>query len=181
MDRKVAASRCADYAPGTVQKALERAMALAPPPVARGKIVQKPNMLMGARAEKAVSTHPEILRAAIRAFRAAGASRIMVGESPGYQRIESAAKACGLSEVIEEEGAETAISRAASRWTIPTEPSSRPSNCRDRASRHRHLPPQAQDPYPAAVHRRHQEPLRDRARLREGGLPFPLPGTPSAR
>jgi uncharacterized protein (DUF362 family)/Pyruvate/2-oxoacid:ferredoxin oxidoreductase delta subunit len=109
MDRRVAASRCAEYGAEAVEKALERAMALAPPPDARGKIVLlKPNALMGARPEKAVSTHPEILRAAIRAFRAAGASRIMVGESPGYQSMESAAIACGLSEVIESEGAEMA-------------------------------------------------------------------------
>jgi uncharacterized protein (DUF362 family)/ferredoxin len=109
MEKRVAASRCADYAPGAVEKALERALELAPPPDVRGKVVLlKPNMLMGARAEKAVSTHPEVLRAAIRAFRAAGASRILVGESPGYQSMESAAVACGLSEVIESEGVEAA-------------------------------------------------------------------------
>ncbi len=69
-------------------------------------VLIKPNMLLGASPDKAVCTHPEIVRAVVRMVRDAGAKRILVGDSPGVGRLESVAKKSGILDVIKEEGAE---------------------------------------------------------------------------
>jgi uncharacterized protein (DUF362 family) len=71
-------------------------------------VLLKPNLLKGAPPEKAVATHPEIIRAVIRSLRAAGngsSARISVGDSPAWGSFESAARASGYTAVCEEEGA----------------------------------------------------------------------------
>ncbi len=107
MDKRVALRPCADYSDAALDAAIREAMDLAPPPDLRGKsVLLKVNMLKGAKPDEAVSTHPDFVRAVIRAFRARGASRIVVGDSPGYQSMESAAETCGILEAIRAEDAE---------------------------------------------------------------------------
>lgn len=71
---------------------------------AGSRVLLKPNLVFGRPADKAVNTHPEILRAAIALAREAGASRITVGDSPGFGTAKAAAKASGLAAVAAEEG-----------------------------------------------------------------------------
>jgi uncharacterized protein (DUF362 family)/Pyruvate/2-oxoacid:ferredoxin oxidoreductase delta subunit len=107
MDKRVALLPCADYSATALDSCFREAMRLAPPPDVRGKrVLLKPNILKGAGPEKAVCTHPEFVAAAIRAFRALGAERITVGDSPGYPGVERAAVASGISAAIAAEGAE---------------------------------------------------------------------------
>jgi uncharacterized protein (DUF362 family)/Pyruvate/2-oxoacid:ferredoxin oxidoreductase delta subunit len=83
---KVSISRCATYDPSDIEVAL--AAALSPLGgmaafVSPGqRVLLKVNLLSRALPERAVTTHPEIVRAAIRAVRACG-GEATVGDSPG--------------------------------------------------------------------------------------------------
>jgi len=109
MSSIVSIRACASYDPALVSEAVASALgaleaAFAFPNV-KGKIVLlKPNMLIAVDKERAVSTHPEILRAAIREFKKRGAE-VWVGESPAVHGSLFAAKKCGLLPVSEAEGA----------------------------------------------------------------------------
>lgn len=67
-------------------------------------VLLKPNMLAGKAPEKAVTTHPEILRALIREVQQAG-GEAWVGDSPGIGSCEQVARKCGILAVVEETGA----------------------------------------------------------------------------
>ena len=73
------------------------------------KILIKPNLLSAKEPDKAVTTHPEIVRAAIQLVKKAGATPI-VGDSPGgaYKDmdIKKLWEITGMSVVCEKEGAE---------------------------------------------------------------------------
>jgi uncharacterized protein (DUF362 family)/NAD-dependent dihydropyrimidine dehydrogenase PreA subunit len=108
MKPAVSLQALADYCPAAVAPALDALLAplggMAAFVHPGQKVLLKPNMLAGRAPEKAVTTHPEILRAVIRAARAAGGI-ISVGDSPGVGAPEQVARRCGLLSVIEEEGA----------------------------------------------------------------------------
>lgn len=70
------------------------------------RVILKPNLVFGRGVERAINTHPAILRAAARLAREAGASWIGVGDSPGFGTARAAAKICGIAAVVEEEGLE---------------------------------------------------------------------------
>jgi uncharacterized protein (DUF362 family)/Pyruvate/2-oxoacid:ferredoxin oxidoreductase delta subunit len=69
------------------------------------RVLIKPNLLKAAPPEAAVTTHPEIVRAAIRLVREAGGIP-MVGDSPGLGELRKVCVKAGLMDVIQEEGAE---------------------------------------------------------------------------
>lgn len=69
------------------------------------RVLIKPNMLEGMPPEKAVTTHPEVIRALIRQVKKAGAIPI-VGDSPGISSTLKAAEKCGILAVCQEEEAE---------------------------------------------------------------------------
>lgn len=107
MTTDVAIRPCADYEPKAVARAVAEAWEAAGGPDPKGKtVLLKPNLIKGALPEEAATTHPEILRAVIRLCASKGAARIVVGESPGYQGFEAAARKSRIMEVIEEEGVE---------------------------------------------------------------------------
>jgi len=100
--------RCASYEEASVADAVASAIAGAEaagtfPEVAGRTVLLKPNMLSAAEPERSVSTHPEVLRAAIREFRKRGAE-VAVGESPAVHGSVFAARKCGLLAVAEAEG-----------------------------------------------------------------------------
>lgn len=66
-------------------------------------VLIKPNMVEGLPPDKAVTTHPEVVRAVIRQVRAAGAIPV-VGDSPGVSTTQKAAEKCGIYSVCREEG-----------------------------------------------------------------------------
>ena len=108
MKPAVSLQALADYHPAAVTAALAELLAplggIAAFVRPGQKVLLKPNMLAGKAPEKAVTTHPEILRGVIRAVRAAG-GLVSVGDSPGVGSPEQVARRCGLLQVIEEEGA----------------------------------------------------------------------------
>ena len=72
------------------------------------RVLLKANLLAPARAEEAVTTHPEIARAVIRACKAAGAAEVLVGDGPGVGTTAEVMRSCGILAVCEEEGARMA-------------------------------------------------------------------------
>ncbi len=107
MDTKVAIKRCEDYAEEKVYAAVKEAVELLGE-VSRfvaedDLILLKPNLLAGRPPEAAVTTHPSVVRAAIRLVREAGATPI-VGDSPGIGNARKIAGKCGILEVCESLG-----------------------------------------------------------------------------
>ncbi|HEY9055133.1 MAG TPA: DUF362 domain-containing protein, partial [Rectinemataceae bacterium] len=89
----VALVSCQDYSADALEEALSEAARAAGMPDPRGlRVLVKPNLLKGAAPERAVATHPEFLRAAIRILKAKGAASVMVGDSPAWQGSAAAAR-----------------------------------------------------------------------------------------
>jgi uncharacterized protein (DUF362 family) len=70
-------------------------------------VLIKPNLLSGKAPDKAVTTHPEIVRQVILMVQGAGGI-VSVGDSPGLGKPESVARKCGILDVVEETGAQFA-------------------------------------------------------------------------
>ncbi|MGQ9588234.1 MAG: DUF362 domain-containing protein, partial [Thermoplasmata archaeon] len=85
-------------------------------------ILLKPNMLCPRRPEKAVTTHPEVVRAMIQIVREAGAAPL-VGDSPAGRSDEKIlrhlAKATGIGPVCDQEGVEFVLFTDSERVPCP--------------------------------------------------------------
>lgn len=107
MDTKVAIKRCEEYDETAVYTAVKEALGLLDGIskfVKRGEIILlKPNLLAGRPPEAAVTTHPAVVRAAIRLVREAGATPF-VGDSPGIGSALRIAEKCGILQVCKAEG-----------------------------------------------------------------------------
>ena len=108
----VAIERCGSYEQAEVEAALERALA---PLGGMGAFVSqdqtvfvKVNLLMKAEPDRAVTTHPALVRAVVRAAKLAGARDIAIGDSPGGRTTAASARALfdvsGMTAVAKEEG-----------------------------------------------------------------------------
>jgi uncharacterized protein (DUF362 family)/NAD-dependent dihydropyrimidine dehydrogenase PreA subunit len=97
---RVAIRRLAAYEPAAVDGALRGlleplgGMRAFVAPGAR--VVLKPNLLMPSAPERAICTHPEIIRAVARLAREAGAARVEVTDSPGMGTATRCARRLGL-------------------------------------------------------------------------------------
>lgn len=67
------------------------------------KVLLKPNLVMSGNQEKAICTHPEVVRAVIELIKDFGAD-IFLGDSPGIHSAEKVAKSCGIYDVVQETG-----------------------------------------------------------------------------
>jgi len=67
------------------------------------KVLLKPNLLAARAPEKAVTTHPEIVRAVIELCLDAGA-QVALGDSPGIGGLEHVAAKSGILEIVRETG-----------------------------------------------------------------------------
>lgn len=113
MKRKIlsdtALIRCIDYESGNIHNAVRAAVDLLGGMHAFVKpgdrVLLKPNLLKARPPEAAVTTHPEVVRAAIRLVQAAGGIA-MVGDSPGMGDLRKVAEKSGILAVVQEEGAE---------------------------------------------------------------------------
>lgn len=112
MDDKVYFAAAASYDAAAVEPAVERLFRELPAARAIGpgkKVLLKPNLLAKHGPDKAVTTHPEVLRAVIRAVKRRGAADVLVADSPGGPYtpalVKSIYKASGLAAVCQEEGA----------------------------------------------------------------------------
>lgn len=105
----VAVERAARYDPSEVAEAMDRALASLGGMdtfVRPGeRVLIKPNMLAAKAPERAVTTHPEVLRAVIRLVRKAGGIPL-VGDSPGIGGFRAVAEKSGMAAVVREAGAE---------------------------------------------------------------------------
>lgn len=108
MSRAVSLQTLADYDPGRVRDTLS--LLLAPLGgighfVKPGqKVLIKPNLLAAKAPDKAVTTHPEIVRQTILITQGAG-GKVTVGDSPGLGKAANVARKCGILDVVEETGA----------------------------------------------------------------------------
>lgn len=109
----VVITRAADYAPAACEAAVERVFALLDAPKAIGpdtKILLKPNLLSKSPPEKAVTTHPEIVRAVVHACLRRGArpENITLADSAGglYNPagVEALYRTSGMAAVCAAEG-----------------------------------------------------------------------------
>lgn len=107
MSPPVSIVRCPDYDEAKVSKALREAIDLIGGIrafVKRGnRVLLKPNLILGKPPEKAVTTHPSILRAMIGLVREVGGIPF-VGDSPGLGSARGAAERSGLKRVADEMG-----------------------------------------------------------------------------
>jgi uncharacterized protein (DUF362 family) len=100
----VALIGCDSYGRQEVATALERGLSLAPPPDVHGKrVLLKPNFVEYSP-DRPVTTHVELIRAAVKAFRDLGAQEVIVAEGPGHNPdTDEVWGRSGLYRVSEEE------------------------------------------------------------------------------
>lgn len=67
------------------------------------KVLLKPNILYAAQPDKAVTTHPAVLKAVIQYLQQKG-NTVVVGDSPAFQNQEAAASKAGLKQVADQCG-----------------------------------------------------------------------------
>lgn len=102
---KVSILRCESYDREKVEAVMKQLLdSVGADKLENRKILLKPNILYAEVPEKAVTTHPEVLRATIRYLQARGNS-IFVGDSPAFHNHIAAGNKSGLKSVTEECGA----------------------------------------------------------------------------
>lgn len=112
----VSIARCSDYAAATVESALDAVLSplggMASFVSEGQRVLIKVNLLSRALPEKAVTTHPEVVRAIIRSVRASGGVPI-VGDSPGgpnpHSQVKRIWQDSGIGAVCAAEGAELVL------------------------------------------------------------------------
>ncbi len=105
----VALARCPDYEPGAVDRAVGSVLELLgglAPLVARKAVLLKPNFLVARAPERAVNTHPQVIRAVARAALEAGARGVLVADSPSFGSGRRVASRLGLQSLLEPLGVE---------------------------------------------------------------------------
>jgi len=101
-DTRVSIVRLDDYESGAIDRALEKL--LAPFGGMEGivgdaeRVVVKPNFLWSSGVDRAICTHPEIIRAASRSAAAASGSRVTITDSPGVGTATRCARVLDLAE-----------------------------------------------------------------------------------
>ena len=63
---------------------------------AEEKILVKPNLLSASVPDKAIATHPSVLKAVMRLLNERGCTDVKIGDSPGHGSCEGALKTLGL-------------------------------------------------------------------------------------
>ena len=103
----VAVVRCDSYEEETVYAAVKRGLeflgGIGAFAAAGEKILLKPNVLVGAKPEEAVTTHPAVFAAAVRLLVEHGVS-VSYGDSPGFGKPADAMTKCGLAAAAERFG-----------------------------------------------------------------------------
>ena len=103
----VAIVRCPDYDPAKVQSSIRRAVGLLGGMgsfVRPGdRVLVKPNMLTAKPPEKAVTTHPEVVRAILRLVKEAGGAPF-IGDSHAIGGFARVSEVTGIAQVARDEG-----------------------------------------------------------------------------
>jgi uncharacterized protein (DUF362 family) len=104
---KVAIVKCENYELEEVKKAVKILIRNTDFPEVKGKkILLKPNILSDATPDKAITTHPIVLKAIIQILKEKDAGEILVGDSPANQRKGFKPTGCGLYQICEQENVE---------------------------------------------------------------------------
>lgn len=102
-----AIARCGSYEGDEVRRVLLECIGKTGFPSVEGRsVLIKPNILSDAPVEKAVTTNPVVVAELIGILRDKGASRILVGDSPGLQGPLFKPVQCGIADVVDKTGAE---------------------------------------------------------------------------
>jgi len=102
----VALLRCETYEARGLDEVIAEAARIAHFPDVQGATVLiKPNMLNASPVSKAVTTNPLFLGAVIRFVKSRGASRILVGDSPGWQPGTLVGRTSGIYDAVQQNGA----------------------------------------------------------------------------
>ncbi len=105
----VTLARCDRYEPQEIRSALKDIFApyggLEAIVAAGQKVLLKPNLLSAALPSETVTTHPTVVKVMAEMVRDLG-GKVYIGDSPGHDAQKKAHQACGITQVIEEIGAE---------------------------------------------------------------------------
>lgn len=96
---KVAAGRCDSYDIKKLKNFLHSGFGEVDFKAARQKVLLKPNLLSGKLPEKAVTTHPEFIRA-IAELMLDSSCDVYIGDSPGYESTEKVLFRSGIMDVV---------------------------------------------------------------------------------
>ncbi len=102
--------RCDTYAPEALDAALRASLAnigFDPASFSGKRIAVKPNLLIPAAADRAITTHPEFFRAAVRLIKASGGTPVLI-ESPSIHSLERTLKKTDFGRIVAEENVEVA-------------------------------------------------------------------------
>ncbi len=108
----VAIDKCEDYDYETVLSVIEKQfdVVLDPSLIKDKKIAVKPNLLLKAKPQDCITTHPVVMKAVINALKAYSPERIVIAESPGgpftVPALKIVYRSSGMTEVSEECGVE---------------------------------------------------------------------------
>lgn len=111
MDAKVSCTACRSYRPEVLQPAVRQCLE-ALGGIGRfvkpgDRVLCKVNLLVPAPAERAITTHPEVVRAVVREIRDAGGIPL-VGDNPAALGQKAVLLRSGIASVLREEGVEVA-------------------------------------------------------------------------
>lgn len=105
LDHRVVVLRCEDY--GRVKPVIAQGLDLLGGTSAFATpgetFLLKPNLLLGDRPERGVTTNPAVFRAVAELFQASGAN-LVYGDSPGFGSPEGAVRAAGLRTIADDLG-----------------------------------------------------------------------------
>jgi len=108
---KVFLTQCDAYDREVVQQKVEEAFAafggVGTYATAGSRVLVKPNLLAGAPPQRAVTTHPAVVEAALKLLLEAGA-KVTVADSPGFSSAAKVAAKSGIAEVAHRLGVEIA-------------------------------------------------------------------------
>ncbi|MFZ3048794.1 MAG: DUF362 domain-containing protein [Desulfatirhabdiaceae bacterium] len=110
MNATVSVLKCDTYAPDMLEARLYESLANIGFDLEgfSGKtVVVKPNLLIPAAADRAITTHPEFFRAAVRIIKKYGGKPVLV-ESPAIHSLERTLKKTDFGKIVEDEGVKVA-------------------------------------------------------------------------
>lgn len=73
----------ADYSESSVDSAVEQVLERVPADVAGKTVLLKPNIAGPFKMDRAVTTHPSLVKAVVKALKRRNAKKIIVGDNPG--------------------------------------------------------------------------------------------------
>ncbi len=121
MKSPVSLVRCTSYDSEDLDRSIAAAIELAGGFDPRGAIVLlKPNLLNANGHERAVTVHPALIAAMVRWLKAAGATRVLVGDSPGWQPQDFVGRKTGAMDAAIAAGGEWADFSAEAEFELPT-------------------------------------------------------------